>query len=353
MTETPRSNRYHIAVFGRRNVGKSSLVNCLAGQSVSIVSDVAGTTTDTVWKNIELPGIGAAVIGDTAGFDDVGTLGAMRVDAARRVLLRTDLAVILLGDPDDAALEKEWYKSITARHLPVILAVSKCDSDGSELRIKEWRAHFGDDVIPFSSVSGEGREALLEKIAQCSAQDENLDDITYTLVKKGDIVVLYAYKSGEVPDLRRTMVFRCSIEDITTETVVLRLRSPQSNAKVFFMQQGDVWCIEHDYFESSVASLMRGLYSFLTTAQDRRDLLLLQREPRIDKDKCLRGDYSERFNDLMLRVKQASDFFLIVGPPGTGKTSYGMLNTLKEELTDPDSSVLLLSYTNRAVDEIF
>lgn len=111
MTETPRSNRYHIAVFGRRNVGKSSLVNCLAGQSVSIVSDVAGTTTDTVWKNIELPGIGAAVIGDTAGFDDVGTLGAMRVDAARRVLLRTDLAVILLGDPDDAALEKEWHKS--------------------------------------------------------------------------------------------------------------------------------------------------------------------------------------------------------------------------------------------------
>ncbi|MBO5664971.1 MAG: [FeFe] hydrogenase H-cluster maturation GTPase HydF [Bacteroidaceae bacterium] len=199
MTETPRSNRYHIAVFGRRNVGKSSLVNCLAGQSVSIVSDVAGTTTDTVWKNIELPGIGAAVIGDTAGFDDVGTLGAMRVDAARRVLFRTDLAVILLGDPDDAALEKEWHKSITARHLPVILAVSKCDSDGSELRIKEWRAHFGDDVIPFSSVSGEGREALLEKIAQCSAQDENLDDITYTLVKKGDIVVLVMPQDSSAP----------------------------------------------------------------------------------------------------------------------------------------------------------
>ncbi len=199
MTETPRSNRYHIAVFGRRNVGKSSLVNCLAGQSVSIVSDVAGTTTDTVWKNIELPGIGAAVIGDTAGFDDVGTLGAMRVDAARRVLLRTDLAVILLGDPDDAALEKEWHKSITARHLPVILTVSKCDSDGSELRIKEWRAHFGDDVIPFSAVTGEGREALLEKIAQCSAQDENLDDITYTLVKKGDIVVLVMPQDSSAP----------------------------------------------------------------------------------------------------------------------------------------------------------
>ena len=80
MIETARSNRFHIAVFGRRNAGKSSLVNCLTGQSVSIVSDIAGTTTDTVWKNIELPGVGAAVIADTAGFDDEGVLGELRVE---------------------------------------------------------------------------------------------------------------------------------------------------------------------------------------------------------------------------------------------------------------------------------
>ena len=73
-----RSNRYHIGIFGRRNAGKSTLLNALTGQDVSIVSDVAGTTTDTVWKNIELPGIGAAVIADTAGFDDIGELGNMR-----------------------------------------------------------------------------------------------------------------------------------------------------------------------------------------------------------------------------------------------------------------------------------
>ena len=91
MTGIPRSDRYHVAVFGLRNTGKSSLVNCLVGQSVSIVSDVAGTTTDTVWKSVELPGIGAAVIADTAGFDDEGVLGSMRVEAARKVLASADL----------------------------------------------------------------------------------------------------------------------------------------------------------------------------------------------------------------------------------------------------------------------
>ncbi len=170
--------------------------------------------------------------------------------------------------------------------------------------------------------------------------------------RKGDIVVLYAYKEGEVPDLRRTMVFRCSIADIREGEVLLRMRSPQSNEAVFRMQRGDTWCIEHDYFDSSSTSLLRGLYSFLLAPTDRRALILSQREPRIDTSKTLQGDYGDAFNPLQLRIRQAQDLFLIVGPPGTGKTSFGMLNTLKEVLTDSSSSVLLLSYTNRAVDEI-
>ena len=200
MTSVSRSNRYHIAVFGRRNVGKSSLVNCLVGQGVSIVSDVAGTTTDTVWKNIELPGIGAAVIADTAGFDDVGELGAMRVEATRKVLARADVALLLLDDAVDGALpEQKWLDMMRRQQLPVVLVAGKCDREGSVERIRKLRAIFGDGVIAFSSATGEGRDELLAQMALCYKSDENIDDITHSLVKTSDIVVLVMPQDASAP----------------------------------------------------------------------------------------------------------------------------------------------------------
>ena len=200
MTSVARSNRYHIAIFGRRNAGKSSLVNCIAGQDVSIVSDVAGTTTDTVWKNIELPGVGAAVIADTAGFDEAGELGSMRVDAARKVLARADVAILLLGEYDgDASPEKEWLARMRGQQLPVIVVAGKCDMGGSAERMTAWRETLECDVIPFSAVTGEGREVLLERIAQSYRQDDNLDDITHSLVSPGDVVVLVMPQDASAP----------------------------------------------------------------------------------------------------------------------------------------------------------
>ncbi len=200
MTSVARSNRYHIAVFGRRNAGKSSLVNCIAGQAVSIVSDVAGTTTDTVWKNIELPGVGAAVIADTAGFDDVGELGSMRVDAARKVLARADVAILLLGEYDgNAVLEKEWLVLINEQRLPVIVVAGKCDCEDCAERVVAWQTVLGCDVIPFSALTGEGSEALLERIARCYEKDDNIDDITYSLAKPGDVVVLVMPQDASAP----------------------------------------------------------------------------------------------------------------------------------------------------------
>ena len=200
MTSVARSNRYHIAIFGRRNAGKSSLVNCIAGQDVSIVSDVAGTTTDTVWKNIELPGVGAAVIADTAGFDDAGELGSMRVDAARKVLARADVAILLLGEYDgDASPEKEWLEQMREQQLAVIVVAGKCDNKGGAEHVTAWQSALGGDVIPFSAVTGEGREVLLERIAQCYRQDDNLDDITHSLVSPGDVVVLVMPQDTSAP----------------------------------------------------------------------------------------------------------------------------------------------------------
>lgn len=200
MFEVARSNRYHIAVFGRRNVGKSSLVNSLVGQNISIVSDIAGTTTDTVWKNIELPGIGAAVIADTAGFDDVGALGVKRIDAARKVVARVDLALLLLGDDiSDSKLEMEWYALLKSYSIPVIPVVGKCDKVAFCEVVEEWKALLGEEVFTFSSFTGSGRDALLEKMAMYYRKNELSGDITSSLVEKGDVVVLVMPQDEQAP----------------------------------------------------------------------------------------------------------------------------------------------------------
>lgn len=177
------------------------------------------------------------------------------------------------------------------------------------------------------------------------------DDNDMSNFRTGDIVILYPYEADKEPDARKTMVFRCTIEDIQTDKISLALRATQSDNRVFVKEQGKLWAIEHDFMESSYSSLYKGMQAFLSAPKERRDLLLLQREPEIDNTLELKGEYGE-FNDLALHVKRAKDMFLIIGPPGTGKTSYGLLYTVKEELMESDSNVLLLSYTNRAVDEI-
>lgn len=167
----------------------------------------------------------------------------------------------------------------------------------------------------------------------------------------GDIVILYPYDAGHEPDVRRSMVFRCTIEAITATDITLTLRAPQTDNRVFIHYKQQQWALEHDFMESSYSSLYRGMHSFLSAPKDRRDLLLLQRHPLVCEGEQLQGDYAS-FNRLSLRVKQAKELFLIIGPPGTGKTSFGMLNTVLEELHTPTSSILIMSYTNRAVDEI-
>jgi hypothetical protein len=167
----------------------------------------------------------------------------------------------------------------------------------------------------------------------------------------GDIVILYPYAPGTEPDARRSMVLRSTIADIKADTIELVLRAPQTDSRIFLRQRGMVWAIEHDFMDSSYGALYRGLHAFLSAPRERRDLWLLQREPEVDDTRTLNGDYGD-FNELSLRVKQAKDLFLIIGPPGTGKTSFGLLTTVREELTEPGSTVLLMAYTNRAVDEI-
>ncbi|MBQ5856343.1 MAG: [Bacteroidales bacterium] len=196
-----RSNRYHIGIFGRRNAGKSTLLNALTGQDVSIVSDVAGTTTDTVWKNIELPGIGATVIADTAGFDDIGELGNMRNERTKRASQQVDMAIILVtGKPDDASFEIEWRDFFKKAEIPTIFVLTKCDADtDTDTDSDAWSHILGQEVLPISALNGKGIDVLLAKMASLYSKDDNLDDITYSLVKAGDVVVLVMPQDASAP----------------------------------------------------------------------------------------------------------------------------------------------------------
>lgn len=169
--------------------------------------------------------------------------------------------------------------------------------------------------------------------------------------RKGDIVFIYSYKNSEEPNACAQTVHRGSITSITTTHVSMRLRNSQTDRKVFDRPADEVWAMEHDMMDAAAGSMYRAMHSFLTAPTQRRDMLMLQRQFSTDQMIGLNGDYGT-FNELVLRAKRARDMFIVIGPPGTGKTSFGMLNILCEELTSPDASVLLLSYTNRAVDEM-
>ena len=203
MNSTARSNRYHIGIFGRRNAGKSSLINCITGQDISIVSDVAGTTTDTVWKNIELPGIGAAVLADTAGYDDCGELGKKRVERTRQSAGRIDLALLLLeGNPADTTLEKEWMQFFLSLNIPVIPLLGKSDLPESKAAKEQWQQLLGAEILSISSKSSAGKEELLERMAQIYKSGDNVSDITHNLVKTGDTVVLVMPQDAQAPQGR-------------------------------------------------------------------------------------------------------------------------------------------------------
>ena len=194
----------------------------------------------------------------------------------------------------------------------------------------------------------EGAEGQVEQVV-LRFDNKMSNDISN--FRSGDVVILYSYETDKLPDACNTMVFRCSIVNITPEIITLNLRKTQVDAFVFLRHKDYFWAVEHDFFESSYAMLYRGMHAFLSAPRERRELLMATRRPKIDDHLSLKGEYGS-FNELSLHVRQARELFLIIGPPGSGKTSYGMLYTLQEELLHPDTNVLLLSYTNRAVDEI-
>ena len=166
--------------------------------------------------------------------------------------------------------------------------------------------------------------------------------------RKGDIIIFYSYKDH--PDVCKEILMKGNIVDIAPHQLRIILRNGQQN-KDIIGGEDETFAIEHDYTDTSATSSIRGLFSFLSARHDRKELLLGLRMPEQHCERKLNGSYG-RFDELILKEKQADDYFLLVGPPGTGKTSCALRYMIEEALTEPNHSLLLLSYTNRAVDEI-
>ncbi|MBQ0104010.1 MAG: AAA family ATPase [Prevotellaceae bacterium] len=165
----------------------------------------------------------------------------------------------------------------------------------------------------------------------------------------GDSVILYQRNDANESPVTQ-QVIRCSVANMEPDTLTLSLRFSQRNEHIFPLTA--VYAVEHDFIDSAMRSQFESLMRLVTAPQDKRDLLLCRRMPRFDQSVCLVGNYlNDEINDIVLRAKQAQDYFLLVGPPGTGKTSVALRSMVDEFLAE-GQSVLLLSYTNRAVDEI-
>ena len=194
---TPHSERTNITLLGRCNSGKSSLLNALTGQATAIVSEQAGTTTDPVIKAMEITGVGACILIDTAGFDDNTALGTERTAKTRKMLERTDIAILLFTNTEPSE-ELKWLEELRRRSIPTIAVLSQCDRYANKQMVAgEIEAQSGLKPICISAHTGEGLEELRAAIIKFANNEERL--LTEGFCNAGDTVLLVMPQDEQAP----------------------------------------------------------------------------------------------------------------------------------------------------------
>ncbi|MBP5276760.1 MAG: [FeFe] hydrogenase H-cluster maturation GTPase HydF [Lachnospiraceae bacterium] len=220
MNDTPTSERKHIAFFGCRNAGKSSLLNAVTGQNFAIVSDVLGTTTDPVYKAMELLPAGPVVVIDTPGLDDVGDLGKMRIEKAVGVLRKTDLAILVVDSSKGfSKADEDILSNIAERKIPAIIVSNKSDisesNNGDSISDNSLVKNSGCTVMKASATTKEGIHELKEKIAALLNEDsDNGKVLVGDLINAGDIVVLVVPIDKAAPKGRLILPQQQTIRDL-------------------------------------------------------------------------------------------------------------------------------------------
>ena len=213
LNSTPSAERLHIGIFGKRNAGKSSVINAITGQDLAIVSDVKGTTTDPVYKAMELLPLGPVVLIDTPGLDDEGELGAMRVRKSYQVLNKTDIALVIADASDGAGAEENaLIARIRAKGIPYLLVYNKSD--------RGTGAPLPPDAIAVSAKTGENIHALKERIGALIPQGGNGKRIVGDLLSPSDVVVLVVPVDAAAPKGRRILPPQQTSRDILDASAI-------------------------------------------------------------------------------------------------------------------------------------
>lgn len=231
MDTTPRSNRLHIGLYGRRNAGKSSLINFITDQPLTIVSDVPGTTADPVLKSMELLPLGPVVLIDTAGLDDEGILGKMRVEKSKEMMSRTDLALLVISAAtvQDLGEEKNWIAEFKEKKIPVLGVLNQTDLvTNPEVLQKELATCLEIPMVMVSAKTGEGRSDLLMGIVDNAPNDFEKASLIGDLLPKGAPVILVAPQDIQAPKGRLILPQVQTIRDLLDhDTMALTVKDSE------------------------------------------------------------------------------------------------------------------------------
>lgn len=219
MNKTPSSERTHIGIFGRRNAGKSSIINALTGQSLAIVSDIKGTTTDPVMKAMELLPLGPVVMIDTPGLDDEGKLGALRIQKAYQILNKTDIALLVIDSTLGASrADLDIFTQIRKKQIPCLIVLNKDDqATDQNSTIKNLTQEFRTEenlIIRVSAKTQKNIYELKEKIAALVPEEESSRQIVGDLISPGDFVILVVPIDKAAPKGRLILPQQQTIRDI-------------------------------------------------------------------------------------------------------------------------------------------